>query len=92
MERQVPVRELNQQTSAVLAAVARGQAVTVTRDGRPIARLVPILQAEVTLHRLVAAGRLTVPTAVGPFVMPPGDPYSGDVAEHLAQDRQDERW
>lgn len=92
MERQVPVRELNQQTSAVLAAVAGGQAVTVTRAGRPIARLVPVQDGETWLLGLVSAGRATAAMMTRPFTMPPADNYGGDVSERLADDRRDERW
>ena len=86
------MRELNQQTSAVLAAVARGQAVTVTRAGRPIAHLVPVQGGEVWLLGLVSWGRATPATTTHPFTMPPADSYDGDVAERLANERQDERW
>ena len=55
MERRIAVRTLNQQTSAVLAEVVRGQSVTITRAGQPIARIVPIRPPS-ALDRLVAAG------------------------------------
>ncbi|WP_199551622.1 type II toxin-antitoxin system Phd/YefM family antitoxin [Streptomyces sp. N35] len=35
-------RELNQQSSALLDRVERGEEITVTRNGRPVARIVPI--------------------------------------------------
>ncbi|MBT3155057.1 type II toxin-antitoxin system prevent-host-death family antitoxin [Streptomyces sp. NPDC088106] len=38
---EVPLRELNQQTSRVLARVAAGETVTITRDGVPIGDIVP---------------------------------------------------
>ncbi|KIF79211.1 prevent-host-death protein [Streptomyces sp. 150FB] len=41
MER-VPVRELNQNTSAVLARVRQGESLEVTVSGSAVARLLPI--------------------------------------------------
>lgn len=40
-EAEVPLRELNQQTSRVLARVAAGETVTITKDGVPIGDIVP---------------------------------------------------
>ncbi len=37
---EVPLRELNQQTSRVLARVAAGETVTITKDGVPIGDIV----------------------------------------------------
>jgi len=37
-----PLRELRNNTSAVVRAVEEGQEVTLTNRGRPIARIVPI--------------------------------------------------
>jgi prevent-host-death family protein len=93
MERRIPVRELNQRTSAVLSDVARGVAVTITSDGRPIARLVPVTGASPTLDGLVGTGRAVGPSVGGPVSMPRtyGDERL-DVAAALAADRADERW
>jgi prevent-host-death family protein len=38
---EIPLRELNQQTSRVLARVAAGETVTITKDGVPIGDIVP---------------------------------------------------
>jgi prevent-host-death family protein len=40
--RQVAVRELNHDTAGVLASVERGEALEITRNGVPIARLAPV--------------------------------------------------
>jgi prevent-host-death family protein len=89
----VGVRELNQQTSAVLARVAAGETVEVTVNGRPVARLVPVGTEVNVLDRLVAEGRASRPTSAGPVPPPPvlGDPEL-DVADELARAREDERW
>jgi prevent-host-death family protein len=89
----IGVRELNQNTSQVLARVANGETVEVTDRGRPIARLVPVSGGLSLLDRLVAEGRAVAPTTGGPVPIPPalGDP-DVNVAESLAAAREDERW
>ena len=92
--RRVPVRELNQHTSSVLARVRdTGEPVEITKDGVPIARLVPIDRGRSVLDRLVSEGRATPPSATGPIPMPPvlGDPEV-DVAAELIAARDEERW
>lgn len=92
MEQQIPVRELNQHTSAILARVAQGQAVTITRDGRPIARLIPIPHGSSYLNRAVATGMALAPTAEGPLPTPPRNAHpERDVAALLVSDREQER-
>ncbi|GGT47926.1 type II toxin-antitoxin system Phd/YefM family antitoxin [Streptomyces purpureus] len=39
--RDVPLRELNQQTSRVMARVEAGETITITKDGVPIGDIVP---------------------------------------------------
>lgn len=92
MER-IGVRELNQNTSQVLARVSGGETVEITDRGRPIARLVPINADASTLARLVATGRATAPAGTGPIALPPrlGDP-NVDAASELVAMRDEERW
>ncbi|MBA2944825.1 type II toxin-antitoxin system Phd/YefM family antitoxin [Streptomyces himalayensis] len=89
----IPVRELNQNTSAVLARVQRGESLEVTVKGTAVARLVPITTTQSLLDRLVAEGRATAPTTSGPVPMPPtlGDP-AVEAAAELAAMRDEERW
>ncbi|HEX6512009.1 MAG TPA: type II toxin-antitoxin system prevent-host-death family antitoxin [Chloroflexota bacterium] len=92
MERRIAVRKLNQQTSAVLNEVARGQPITITSAGRPIARIVPIGPPR-ALDRLVAAGDGIAPAIRDPIVMPPDTASSSvDIAAALARDREQDRW
>ena len=92
MER-IGVRELNQNTSQVLARVSGGETVEITDRGHPIARLVPVGDDRSTLAKLVAAGRAVAPTGAGPVPLPPkfGD-ESVEVSEALAAMRDEERW
>ena len=89
----IGVRELNQNTSQVLARVSGGETVEITDRGHPIARLVPVGDDRSTLAKLVAAGRAVPPTGGGPVPLPPklGD-QSVDVAGALADMRDEERW
>lgn len=90
---QIGVRELNQNTSQVLARVSGGETIEVTERGRPLARLVPIHSDQSALARLVATGRAVPPTTTGPIPVPPvlGDP-AVDSAADLAAARDEERW
>jgi len=89
----IPVRELNQHTSAVLARVQHGEHLEVTLNGRPVARLTPVEPETSFLQRLVAEGRATAPVLTGPLPRPPvlGDPEI-NVADELAAFRAEERW
>jgi prevent-host-death family protein len=91
MERRVPVRELNQRTSAILSEVAGGAVIVITSAGRPVARLVPIGHDASVLNDLVGSGRAIAAELSGPMPMPSvyGDPEL-DVAAALAADRDDE--
>ena len=92
MER-IGVRELNQNTSQVLARVSGGETVEITDRGHPIARLVPVGGDRSTLVKLVAAGRAVPPTGSGPVPLPPKLGDEGvDVAAALADMRDEERW
>ena len=79
--------ELNQQTARVLARVAAGERLTVTDRGRPIAELTP--PAETTWSRLIASGRITLPTRTGPLTHPPiSDPMStAEILDDIRADR-----
>lgn len=92
MER-IGVRELNQNTSQVLARVSGGETLEITDRGRPIARLVPVGDDRSMLAKLVAAGRAVAPTGGGPVPPPPklGD-EDVDVAAALTAMRDEERW
>lgn len=88
----VPLRKLNQETSAVIARVVDSrEEVTITRAGEPIAKLVPIAKSESLLARWVTEGKAVAPSATG---LPGGasEPGTDDVAQALASDRDDERW
>jgi prevent-host-death family protein len=88
---QIPIRTLNQDTAGVLARVERGEVVEITNRGRPIARIVPVV--EDALGDLVAAGSVLPATVTGPIPMPhlaaAPDSESGALLSAL---RDEERW
>ncbi|MEV6287315.1 type II toxin-antitoxin system prevent-host-death family antitoxin [Kribbella sp. NPDC051770] len=87
----IPVRELNQHTSAVLARVANGESVEITVSGRPAARLVPIDHATSTRSELIRRGRLIPSTISAPVVMPPGEPDLSTDSTDIVSDLREER-
>lgn len=84
----IPVRELNQDTAGVLARVERGETLEITRHQRVIARLVPVLHAEI--DDLVAAGRMLPPTETAQWHAPLGAPAEGPEAGELIRQLRDE--
>ncbi|GAB3275058.1 type II toxin-antitoxin system Phd/YefM family antitoxin [Kineosporia babensis] len=90
---QIGIRELNQNTSQVLARVSGGESLEITDRGRPIARLVPVTDDQAALARLVASGKASPPTTTGPLPLPPAWGDGGiDVSDTLAAMRDEERW
>lgn len=62
----VPAREFNQNSSRILAAVERGETVTVTKNGRPVAVLRPYDSVEVAPYPTGVIGRIEIPEIDGP--------------------------
>lgn len=88
---QIPIRTLNQNTAGVLELVERGETVEITNRGKPIARIVPVVEGE--LDDLIAAGVVTPPTIAGPISMPRAKAEPGaDAGELVSTMRDEERW
>ncbi|MDR0837757.1 MAG: type II toxin-antitoxin system prevent-host-death family antitoxin [Propionibacteriaceae bacterium] len=81
----VSVRELNQNTSAVLQRAEAGESLIISSHGRPVARLIPFV-AEGAFQALVAAGQVILPQPRGEW-----NPLSlgCDVDELLAFERSE---
>ena len=58
----VGVRELRQNLSVFLDRVKKGESLTVTEHGEPVAILRPLAESAGVLDRLVAEGRVTPPS------------------------------
>jgi len=91
----IGIRELKQQTSAILRRVAGGETVEVTDHGHPVARIVPLRQS--TLDQMIAEGRVT-PARRDPHELMaelglplPAEPGQKLPSEILAEMRADER-
>ncbi|MFF9121869.1 type II toxin-antitoxin system Phd/YefM family antitoxin [Streptomyces sp. NPDC017179] len=54
-------REFNQKSSQILAAAARGETVTVTKNGVAVARVVPITADDVPPYPTDPMGELDLP-------------------------------
>lgn len=92
MER-IGVRELNQNTSQILARVRGAETVEIMDRGHPVARLVPVGDDRSAFAKLVAAGRAIPPVGGGPVPLPPKFGHDGiDVAATLAEMRAEQRW
>ena len=53
----VPVRDLRNHSADVLARVIRGESLTVTRDGEPVATISPLPRREVGVAQLIERRR-----------------------------------
>lgn len=53
----IPVRDLRNNSAAVLARVAGGERVTVTKDGEPVAEVVPLPRRTLTARELIERRR-----------------------------------
>jgi prevent-host-death family protein len=89
----IPVRELNQNTSAVMHRVQAGEELLISVSGKPVARLVPLDPAENQLRALALKGEAVLATHSTPLTRPPviGDPEINS-AELYAQMREEESW
>lgn len=54
---EVSIRDLRNRGGQVIDRVSRGERITITRDGRPVAELRPFLQATLTADVLLARWR-----------------------------------
>ncbi|MEM1332911.1 MAG: type II toxin-antitoxin system prevent-host-death family antitoxin [Actinomycetota bacterium] len=89
---EIGIRDLKQNASEIVARAEAGDSLTVTRRGKPVARLVPIRRSR--LDELREAGQLVEPT-VDPSDLPgprPRRPGERPATELLDQLRHDERY
>lgn len=85
------MRELNQNTSGVLARVKRGEQLEITERGTVIARLVPATEDPLT--EMIRSGRLRPATVSGPAPRPSGPVITDhEAGELLREMRNDERY
>ncbi|MFD4422119.1 type II toxin-antitoxin system Phd/YefM family antitoxin [Agromyces sp. NPDC058484] len=89
---EVGIRALKQNASAVVSAVEKGQVVTITDRGRPVAQLSPLSTGR--LARLLASGRARAPRReLRDLPMPAPMAAGGDTLSAALRDaRDDERY
>ncbi|MFF8590253.1 type II toxin-antitoxin system Phd/YefM family antitoxin [Streptomyces sp. NPDC015220] len=58
---EITAREFNQRSSQILAAAARGETVTVTKNGVAVARVVPITDEDVPAYPTDPMGDIGLP-------------------------------
>ena len=89
---EVGVRALKQNASAVVAAAAAGEEVTITDRGRPVAQLVPVASGR--LAQLVASGRARPPKRPWSELPSPGRRRAGrpSLSHVLSAQRDSERY
>lgn len=85
--RQVGVKELKRDASAIVEAAEAGETIVITRRGTPVARIGPVA-APGRVQRLVGEGLMTwpgvptqVPAAVSALIRDDGPPVSRQVIE-----------
>lgn len=61
----IPVRDLRNRSADVLARVARGESLLVTRDGEPVATVQPVPRRPAGVRQLIARRRSLPPVDAG---------------------------
>ena len=86
---EVGVRELRQNLSVYLRRVKRGETLTVTEHGRPVASLAPLRTEMSVLDRLIAEGKARPAEGDLADLPPPTGPISDRLSRALQEERED---
>jgi prevent-host-death family protein len=93
----VSVTELNQQTTAVLRRVKKGESVPITERGRVVAYLTPpppLLTGDALIDQWIAEGKILPPEVPGDItdLLPPPGPvdHESKLSRSLLEDRESE--
>lgn len=88
----IGLRELNQNTSRVVARVRAGASIIVTDRGKPVLRLVPEVEDPSTLERMINNGTARAPAEQGmPDVIPDLAEGVDSLSNLVIADRDKER-
>jgi len=88
----IGLRELNQNPSKAVARVRAGETIVVTDRGKPVLRLVPEVDRQDTLQRLIESGEVTPPAQLGmPDLMLELAPNVASLSDLLIEERDRER-
>lgn len=86
----VGIRALKQNASAVVAAAAAGEVITITDRGRPVAQLIPLPQSP--YDTMLASGQARPATRSLADLPEPLELDGPPMSELLAADRADQRY
>lgn len=86
------VRDLKAQLSSVLRDVEKGERVTVTSRGRPVAEIVPVMpERSEAMKKLIAEGKVTPATGSIPKNPPPPRKTGRSASAVILAEREEER-
>jgi prevent-host-death family protein len=97
----VSARDLSRRTAVVLDRVEHGERLTITRDGEPIAEIIPLDRARRMLARWIKDGLISPPPTSGyakagdvsnAVRRLPADPPGPTASETLLRMRKEERY
>ncbi len=93
MPRMVGIRELRQNLSVYLKRVREGEHFVVTERGEPVGRLVPLIEDEDPIDRLIAEGKLKPPTSEGDLLdlVPIFDAEESKAIREAFEEQREER-
>jgi len=85
MPREITQRELRNDSGAIMRGVERGQSYTITRNGTPIGRLIPLRR-----RTFVPRAEVLAAFASAPILDP--DRFRDDLDAAIEQDLSDRAW
>jgi prevent-host-death family protein len=86
---EIGIRELNQNTSAIMSRVKKGETIIVKDHGDPVATITPIGGLD-RYDRLIATGKVTLPLREYPRnIVRVTLPHGKTSADLIAEDRGD---
>jgi prevent-host-death family protein len=85
MPREITQRELRNDSGAIMRGVERGESYTITRNGTPIARLIP-------LRRRTFVPRMEVLAAFASAPILDADQFRRDLDAAIDQELADREW
>jgi prevent-host-death family protein len=83
--REITQRELRNESGAIMRGVERGESFTITRNGTPIGRLIPLRRRTYVPRAEVVAAFATAPVL-------DAERFRGDIDAVVEQDPFDREW
>ncbi len=83
--REITQRELRNESGEIMRGVERGESFTITRNGTPIGRLIPLRRRTFVPREEVVAAFVTAPVL-------DAEKFRGDIDSVIDQDPFDREW